>query len=61
MRPMPDGTCSGGIGLMNYGGVGEIISPTKNSYSYSIGERNLEQAILSVSSHQAKPSLFRFS
>ncbi len=21
MRPMPDGTCSGGIGLMNYGGV----------------------------------------
>ena len=60
---MPDGTCSGGIGLMNYGGVGEIISPTISFlyFHYSIGERNLEQAILSVSSHQAKPSLFRFS
>ncbi len=28
---MSDGTCSGDIGLVNYGGVGEIISPTKIS------------------------------
>ena len=37
---MPDGTCSGDIGLVNYGGVGKIISPAKSLVD------NLIQAVL---------------